>query len=75
MSTHNDLARLAASTGVGRIFFDQCTFGAPTLKAIQLIANDEMLMHLSPRYSERFYNHAPGTHNSVVGKAADGSAY
>eukprot|EP00965_Chrysotila_dentata_P099927 3301416-Pleurochrysis_carterae.AAC.1 len=48
MSTHDDLARLAASTGVGRIFFDQCMFGAPTPKATQLIVNDEMLMHLSP---------------------------
>eukprot|EP00965_Chrysotila_dentata_P099132 3277725-Pleurochrysis_carterae.AAC.1 len=34
-----------------------------------------MLMHLSPRFSERFCNHAPGTHNSIVGRAADGSAY
>eukprot|EP00965_Chrysotila_dentata_P009081 295619-Pleurochrysis_carterae.AAC.1 len=34
-----------------------------------------MLMHLSPRFSERFYDHTPGTHNSIVGKAADGSAY
>eukprot|EP00965_Chrysotila_dentata_P157391 5199945-Pleurochrysis_carterae.AAC.1 len=41
MSTHNDLARLAASKEVGRIFFDECTFGAPTPKATQLIANDE----------------------------------
>eukprot|EP00965_Chrysotila_dentata_P015438 511009-Pleurochrysis_carterae.AAC.1 len=30
MSTHNDLARLAATAGVGRIFFDQYVFGAPT---------------------------------------------
>eukprot|EP00965_Chrysotila_dentata_P162690 5372137-Pleurochrysis_carterae.AAC.1 len=28
-----------------------------------------MLAHLSPRFSEKFCNHAPGTHNS------DGSAY
>eukprot|EP00965_Chrysotila_dentata_P098251 3248351-Pleurochrysis_carterae.AAC.1 len=75
MSTHDDLARLAASTGVGRIFFDQCVFGASTPKATQLIANDEMLVHLSPRFGEKFCNHAPGTHNSTVGKAADGSAY
>eukprot|EP00965_Chrysotila_dentata_P087195 2878530-Pleurochrysis_carterae.AAC.1 len=32
MSTHDDLARLAASMGVGRIFFDQCIFGAPSPK-------------------------------------------
>eukprot|EP00965_Chrysotila_dentata_P133568 4417289-Pleurochrysis_carterae.AAC.1 len=38
MSTHTDLAHLAAAAGVGRIFFDQCVFGAPTPKATQLIA-------------------------------------
>eukprot|EP00965_Chrysotila_dentata_P123850 4093386-Pleurochrysis_carterae.AAC.1 len=32
-------------------------------------------MHLSPRFSEQFCDHAPGTHSSIVGKAADGSAY
>eukprot|EP00965_Chrysotila_dentata_P116425 3848493-Pleurochrysis_carterae.AAC.1 len=34
-----------------------------------------MLMHLSPRFSERFCDHASGTHNSIVGKAANGLAY
>eukprot|EP00965_Chrysotila_dentata_P222169 6192800-Pleurochrysis_carterae.AAC.3 len=34
-----------------------------------------MLTHLSPRFSERFCGHNPGTHNSIVGKAADGAAY
>eukprot|EP00965_Chrysotila_dentata_P043648 1451272-Pleurochrysis_carterae.AAC.1 len=52
MSTHGDLARLAASEGVDRIVFDQCIFGAPTPKTTQLIANDEMLLHLSPRFSQ-----------------------
>eukprot|EP00965_Chrysotila_dentata_P024795 822174-Pleurochrysis_carterae.AAC.1 len=34
-----------------------------------------MLVHFSLRFSEKFCNHAPGTHNSIVGKAVDGSAY
>ena len=75
MSTHSDLARLAATAGVDRIFFDQCVFGAPTPKATQLIASDELLSHLSPKFSERFCDHPPGTHNSIVGMAADGAAY
>eukprot|EP00965_Chrysotila_dentata_P175828 5803901-Pleurochrysis_carterae.AAC.1 len=75
MSTHTDLARLAATAGVGRIFFDQCVFGAPTPKATQLIASNELLSHLSPRFSGKFCDHPPGTHNSIVGMAADGAAY
>eukprot|EP00965_Chrysotila_dentata_P129610 4284993-Pleurochrysis_carterae.AAC.1 len=34
-----------------------------------------MLVHLATRFNEKFCDHAPGTHNSIVGKAADGSAY
>eukprot|EP00965_Chrysotila_dentata_P082013 2706777-Pleurochrysis_carterae.AAC.1 len=75
MSTHEDLARLAATAGVGRIFFHQCVFGAPTPKTTQIIASDEVLAHLSPRFSERFCGHPQGTHNSIVGKTADGAAY
>eukprot|EP00965_Chrysotila_dentata_P193779 6175955-Pleurochrysis_carterae.AAC.6 len=33
MSNHDDLARLAATAGVGRIFFAQCVFGASAPKA------------------------------------------
>eukprot|EP00965_Chrysotila_dentata_P033067 1101448-Pleurochrysis_carterae.AAC.2 len=75
MSTHDDLACLAATAGVGRIFFDQCVFGAPTSKATQLIASDELLSHLSPKFSEKFCDQPPGTHNSIVGMAANGAAY
>eukprot|EP00965_Chrysotila_dentata_P248343 6208276-Pleurochrysis_carterae.AAC.1 len=75
MSTHRDLAQLAVTKGVGRIFFDQCVFGAPTPKATQLIASEALLAQLSPRFSERFCSHPPGTHNSIVGMAANGAAY
>eukprot|EP00965_Chrysotila_dentata_P067117 2221425-Pleurochrysis_carterae.AAC.1 len=76
MSTHKDLALLAATNGVGRILFDQCIFGAPTPKATQLIASEALMKHqLSPRFSERFCDHPPGTHNSIVGMAANGAAY
>eukprot|EP00965_Chrysotila_dentata_P050340 1667728-Pleurochrysis_carterae.AAC.1 len=75
MSTHRDLAQLAATKGVGRMFFDQCVFGAPTPKATQLIASEALLAQLSPRFSERFCSHPPGTHNSIVGMAANGAAY
>eukprot|EP00965_Chrysotila_dentata_P200167 6179842-Pleurochrysis_carterae.AAC.3 len=75
MSTHDDLSRLASTAGVGGIFFDQCIFGAPTPKTTQLIASDKLLAQLSPRFSERFCGHPSGTHNSIVGKAADGAAY
>eukprot|EP00965_Chrysotila_dentata_P072038 2379743-Pleurochrysis_carterae.AAC.2 len=74
MSTHDDLARMAATAGVGRIFFDQCVFGAPTLKATHIIASNEVMAHLSPRFSERFCGHPQCTHNSIVGKTADGAA-
>eukprot|EP00965_Chrysotila_dentata_P003430 111585-Pleurochrysis_carterae.AAC.1 len=69
MSTHTDLARLAATAGVGRICFDQCVFGAPTPKAVvtQLIASNELLSHLSSKLSEKFCDHPPDTHNSIVG--------
>eukprot|EP00965_Chrysotila_dentata_P075340 2488258-Pleurochrysis_carterae.AAC.1 len=33
------------------------------------------MAHLSPRFSERFCGHPPGTHNSIVGMAANGAAY
>eukprot|EP00965_Chrysotila_dentata_P106599 3520988-Pleurochrysis_carterae.AAC.2 len=75
MSTHKFLAQLAATKGVGRIFFDKCVFGAPRPKATQLIASDDLLAHLSPRFSESFCSHPPGTHNSIVGMAANGAAY
>eukprot|EP00965_Chrysotila_dentata_P134397 4444098-Pleurochrysis_carterae.AAC.1 len=55
--------------GVGRIFFDQCVFGAPTPKATQLIASNALMKHLSPRFSERFCGHPPGT-DSASGFAA-----
>eukprot|EP00965_Chrysotila_dentata_P163373 5396248-Pleurochrysis_carterae.AAC.1 len=29
---------------------------------------------LSPRFSERFCSHPPGTHNSIVGTTANGTA-
>eukprot|EP00965_Chrysotila_dentata_P083196 2744954-Pleurochrysis_carterae.AAC.1 len=75
MSTHEDLARMAATAGVGRIFFDQCVFGAPTPKTTQNIESNEVMVHLSPRFSERFCGHPQGTHNSIVGKTADCAAY
>eukprot|EP00965_Chrysotila_dentata_P089577 2957589-Pleurochrysis_carterae.AAC.1 len=33
------------------------------------------MAHLAPRFSERFCNHLPGTHNSIVGMSANGEAY
>eukprot|EP00965_Chrysotila_dentata_P137043 4533169-Pleurochrysis_carterae.AAC.1 len=74
MSTHSDLARLAATAGVYRNFFDQCTFGASSPKT-QLIADRELLQHLSQIFGEKFCTHPPGTHNSIVGKSADGETY
>eukprot|EP00965_Chrysotila_dentata_P116832 3861556-Pleurochrysis_carterae.AAC.1 len=32
MSTHHDLAKLADTQGVGRVYFDQCVFGASSSK-------------------------------------------
>eukprot|EP00965_Chrysotila_dentata_P075502 2493755-Pleurochrysis_carterae.AAC.1 len=75
MSTHTDLAQLATTKGVGRIYFDQCVFGASTPKATQLIANDTLMAQLSPRFSERLCSRPPGTHNSIVGMTANGTAY
>eukprot|EP00965_Chrysotila_dentata_P216103 6189174-Pleurochrysis_carterae.AAC.3 len=77
-TTSHALQRWLVMAGVGRIiFFDQCVFGAPTPKATQFIARDELLStHLSPRFIESFCSHPPaGTHNSIVGKAAYGAAY
>eukprot|EP00965_Chrysotila_dentata_P129624 4285343-Pleurochrysis_carterae.AAC.1 len=31
------------------------------------------MAHLSPRFSERFCGHLPGTHNSIVSIAANGN--
>eukprot|EP00965_Chrysotila_dentata_P215210 6188633-Pleurochrysis_carterae.AAC.2 len=75
MSTHKDLARLTSAEGVGRIFFDQCVFGAPTPKTSQIIASSVLLQHLTPRFSEKFCGHLVGTHNSIVGKSAEGTMY
>eukprot|EP00965_Chrysotila_dentata_P089228 2946652-Pleurochrysis_carterae.AAC.1 len=33
------------------------------------------MAHLSPRFSERFCGRPPGTHNSIVGMAANGAAF
>eukprot|EP00965_Chrysotila_dentata_P169450 5595105-Pleurochrysis_carterae.AAC.1 len=42
MSPHHDLAKLADMQGVGRIYFDQCVFGASSSKTTQLIASAEL---------------------------------
>eukprot|EP00965_Chrysotila_dentata_P118878 3931174-Pleurochrysis_carterae.AAC.1 len=68
MSTHQDLAKLADMPGVGRVYFDQCVFGASSLKTPQLIARAELLSHLEPRFAEKFCPHPPDTHSSIVGK-------
>eukprot|EP00965_Chrysotila_dentata_P096542 3190201-Pleurochrysis_carterae.AAC.1 len=65
MSTHRDLAKLANMHGVGRVYFDQCVFGASSSKTTQLIASAEQLQ---PRFAENFCPHPPGTHSSIVGK-------
>eukprot|EP00965_Chrysotila_dentata_P102242 3375907-Pleurochrysis_carterae.AAC.1 len=57
MSTHNDLAKLADMHGVGRVYFDQCVFGASSSKTTQLIANAELLSQLKPRFAEKFCPH------------------
>eukprot|EP00965_Chrysotila_dentata_P157574 5205801-Pleurochrysis_carterae.AAC.1 len=75
MSTHEDMVRLIENTQAKRVFFDKCTFGAPTPKSTQLIASAKLLEHLAARFGEKFCNHPPGTHNSIVGIAASGDAY
>eukprot|EP00965_Chrysotila_dentata_P161210 5323928-Pleurochrysis_carterae.AAC.1 len=61
--------------GVGRVYFDQCVFGASSSKTTQIIAGGKLLSQLQPLFSEKFCPHPPGTHNSIVGKIADGAAY
>eukprot|EP00965_Chrysotila_dentata_P123668 4088225-Pleurochrysis_carterae.AAC.1 len=61
--------------GVGRVYFDQCVFGASSSKTTQLIASAELLAQLEPRLAEKFCPHPPGTHRSIVGKVADGEPY
>eukprot|EP00965_Chrysotila_dentata_P026888 892148-Pleurochrysis_carterae.AAC.1 len=68
MSTHNDMIKLTSATRAGRIFFDQCAFGASSPNSTQFIASREALSRLTPLFSENFCNHPPGTHNSIVGK-------
>eukprot|EP00965_Chrysotila_dentata_P018217 605974-Pleurochrysis_carterae.AAC.1 len=68
MSTHRDLAKLASMHGVGRVYFDQCVFGASSSKTAQLIASAELLAQLQPRFAEKFCPHPPGTHSSIVEK-------
>eukprot|EP00965_Chrysotila_dentata_P117677 3888229-Pleurochrysis_carterae.AAC.1 len=75
MFTHLDLARLATTAGIHCIFFEQSTFGASSPKTKQLIADCELLQNLSPMFSEKFCDHPPSTHNSIVGKSADGETY
>eukprot|EP00965_Chrysotila_dentata_P172436 5690194-Pleurochrysis_carterae.AAC.1 len=61
--------------GIGRIFFDQCTFGAPSPKTTHFIAYSVLISKLTPLFSEKLCTHPPGTHKSIVGKSADGAAY
>eukprot|EP00965_Chrysotila_dentata_P071946 2376715-Pleurochrysis_carterae.AAC.1 len=61
--------------GVGRVYFDQCVFGASSSKTTQIIASGKLLSQLQPLFAEEFCPHPPGTHNSIVGKIADGAAY
>eukprot|EP00965_Chrysotila_dentata_P248903 6208603-Pleurochrysis_carterae.AAC.1 len=68
MSMHHDPAKLAQMHGVGRVYFDQCVFGASSSKTTQLIASAELLAQLEPRFAEKFCTHPPGTHSSIVGK-------
>eukprot|EP00965_Chrysotila_dentata_P073353 2422943-Pleurochrysis_carterae.AAC.1 len=68
MSTHHDLEKLADMQGVGRVYLDQCVFGASSSKTTQLIARAELLSQLEPRFAEKFCPHPPGTHSSIVGK-------
>eukprot|EP00965_Chrysotila_dentata_P201799 6180759-Pleurochrysis_carterae.AAC.2 len=75
MSTHNDMIKLTSATNAGRIFFDQCAFGASSPKTTQFIASGEALSRLTPLFSKIFCNHPPGTHNSIVGKSENGAAY
>eukprot|EP00965_Chrysotila_dentata_P025314 841436-Pleurochrysis_carterae.AAC.1 len=76
ISTHHDLAKLLADMqGVGRVYFDQCVFGASSSKITQLIASAELLSQLEPRFAEKFCPHPPGTHSSIVGKVAEGKPY
>eukprot|EP00965_Chrysotila_dentata_P069345 2291450-Pleurochrysis_carterae.AAC.1 len=62
-------------TGVERIFFDQCIFGAPSPKTTQFIASSVLLSKLTPLFAEKFCTNPPGTHNSIVGKSTNGAAY
>eukprot|EP00965_Chrysotila_dentata_P030740 1024021-Pleurochrysis_carterae.AAC.1 len=75
MSTHHDLAKLAHMHGVGRVYFDQCVFGASSSKTTQLIASAELLAQLKPRFAEKSCPHPPGTHSSIIGKVAYGESY
>eukprot|EP00965_Chrysotila_dentata_P040980 1358486-Pleurochrysis_carterae.AAC.1 len=75
MSTHDDMVKLTSATNPGRIFFDQCAFGAPSPKTTQFIASKKALSKLTPIFSEKFCSHPPGTYNSIVGKSANGAAY
>eukprot|EP00965_Chrysotila_dentata_P080096 2643000-Pleurochrysis_carterae.AAC.1 len=68
MSTHHDLAKLAQMHGVGRVYFDQCVFGASSSKTTQLIASAEILAQFEPRFAKKLCPHPPGTHSSIVGK-------
>eukprot|EP00965_Chrysotila_dentata_P016261 537738-Pleurochrysis_carterae.AAC.1 len=63
MSTHHDLAKLAHMHGVGRVYFEQCVFGASSSKTTQLIASADLLAQLELRFAEKFCPHPPGTHN------------
>eukprot|EP00965_Chrysotila_dentata_P117159 3871709-Pleurochrysis_carterae.AAC.1 len=69
------MVRLIKNTNAKRVFFDKCTFGAPTPKATQLFASAKLLEQLATRFAVKFFNHPPGTHNSIVGIAASGDAY
>eukprot|EP00965_Chrysotila_dentata_P221691 6192520-Pleurochrysis_carterae.AAC.1 len=75
MSTHNDLTRLASMERVGRIYFDQCVFGASLSYTTQVIDSGKLLSQLQLLFAKKFCPHSPGTHNSIVGKIANGAAY